>query len=68
MIEQWQHQLANAFTDSQALCDYLQLSPTQLNLSGQAMTNFPLTVPYSFASRMEKGNPLDPSFAANIAY
>lgn len=58
--ENWQIQLANAFTDFQTLCDYLQLSLTALNLSSDAAKQFPLRVPLAFASRIEKGNPLDP--------
>lgn len=48
------------FTDLQTLCDYLQLSPQDLNLSPQAAKNFPLRVPKSFASRIEKANQHDP--------
>lgn len=48
------------FTNLQTLCDYLQLSPQDLNLSLQAAENFPLRVPKSFASRIEKSNPNDP--------
>ncbi len=56
----WQTQLARAFTDIEALCEYLQLSANELNLSPDATKQFPLRVPLAFASRMEKGNPLDP--------
>ena len=56
----WQTQLARAFTDIEALCEYLQLSANELNLSPDATKQFPLRVPLVFASRMEKGNPLDP--------
>jgi EF-P beta-lysylation protein EpmB len=38
----------------------LQLSPTDLNLSAKAATQFPLRVSRSFASRIEKENPFDP--------
>ena len=47
-------------TDLQTLCDELQLSPQALNFSAKATENFPLRVPKSFVSRMEKGNPHDP--------
>ena len=58
--ENWQTQLASAFTDFQTLCDYLQLSPNDLTLSHDAVKQFPLRVPLAFASRIEKSNPLDP--------
>lgn len=48
------------FTDLQTLCHYLQLSPQVLNLSTQAIKEFSLRVPKSFAKRIEKGNPNDP--------
>jgi EF-P beta-lysylation protein EpmB len=60
MTTNWQTQLASAFTDFQTLCDYLQLSLNDLNLSSHAAKQFPLRVPLAFASRIEKGNPLDP--------
>lgn len=47
-------------TDLQTLCDYLELSPESLNFSLQAIKQFPLRIPKSFASRIEKGNPKDP--------
>jgi L-lysine 2,3-aminomutase len=47
-------------TDWQTLCDYLQISQKDLNLSAQAAENFPLRVPKSFAARIEKGNLNDP--------
>ena len=58
--ENWQIQLASAFTDFQTLYDYLQLSPNDLNFSLDAVKQFPLRVPLAFASRIEKSNPLDP--------
>lgn len=60
MTTNWQTQLANAFTDFQTLCDYLQLLPNDLTISLDAIKQFPLRVPLAFASRIEKGNPLDP--------
>ncbi len=55
----WQQQLANAFTDIDALGNYLSISPAALNLPTQTI-NFPLKVPQSYADRIEKGNPNDP--------
>ncbi|MEY2665864.1 MAG: beta-lysylation protein EpmB [Pseudomonadota bacterium] len=60
MTQHWQIQLASAFSHFDELCHYLQLSPTELQLSQEARTQFPLRVPLAFASRMEKGNPADP--------
>lgn len=60
MTINWQTQLASAFTDFQTLCDYLQLSLNELNLSSNAAKQFPLRVPLAFASRIEKGNLNDP--------
>lgn len=56
----WQQQLAEAFTSINDLCDYLHLSPGDLPFSIAAADDFPLRVPLSFASCMEKGNPFDP--------
>jgi L-lysine 2,3-aminomutase len=56
----WQQQLSQAFTSIDKLCDYLQLSPTDLPISTMASNTFSLKVPLSFAASMEKGNPLDP--------
>lgn len=51
---------AQFFTDLQTLCDYLALSPESLNFSPEAAKQFPLRIPQSFASRIEKGNLHDP--------
>lgn len=56
----WQQQLAEAFNNIEALCAYLNLLPDELPVSNLAAKNFPLRVPLSFASCMEKGNPNDP--------
>lgn len=56
----WQQQLADAFTNSEDLCDYLRLSVSDLPVSSAATKNFPLRVPLSFAACIEKGNPHDP--------
>ncbi len=60
MKTSWQTQMQNAFTDFQTLCDYLQLSIDDLNLSNDAAKSFPLRVPVAFAARIEKSNPNDP--------
>ena len=56
----WQQQLANAFSNTEQLCNYLQISIQDLPISSAAAKNFPLRVPLCFASCMEKGNPDDP--------
>lgn len=60
LAQNWQHQLAAAFTALPDLCAYLQLSVNDLPVSTAACKNFPLRVPLSFAASMEKGNPHDP--------
>lgn len=60
MTSNWQTQLAGAITDFQTLCAYLQLSPRDLDLSDEAVKQFPLRVPFAFAARIEKGNLHDP--------
>ena len=56
----WQQQLAQAFTDIEPLCEYLQLPSHSLPLSVQASAQFALRVPLSYAACIEKGNPYDP--------
>jgi EF-P beta-lysylation protein EpmB len=56
----WQQQLAEAFTDLDELCAYLNLSIKQLPVSQDAAKTFALKVPRSFAEAIDKGNPHDP--------
>ncbi|MDP3010660.1 MAG: EF-P beta-lysylation protein EpmB [Methylococcales bacterium] len=56
----WQQQLAQAFTNIDDLCRYLDLNPSDLAVSTSAAQQFALRVPLSFAASMEKGNPHDP--------
>lgn len=58
--QNWQQQLAQAFTQIEALCAYLQIAINTLPLSSSAAVQFPLRVPLSFAACMEKGNAHDP--------
>lgn len=58
--QNWQQQLAEAFSNIEDLCRYLHLSPDDLPVSDDAAKNFPLRVPLSFAACIEKGNPHDP--------
>jgi L-lysine 2,3-aminomutase len=55
----WQQQLANAFNNLTDLYHYLELTPPDIATSNPAI-NFPLRVPHSFVTRMEKGNLNDP--------
>lgn len=55
----WQQQLSTAFTNMSDLCCYLEIEKSE-KLSAVAAKNFPLRVPHSFVTRMEKGNPDDP--------
>ncbi len=54
----WQRELARAITDPRVLLRRLKLSDSGFNLD--ASLDFPLRVPESFVSRMEKGNARDP--------
>jgi EF-P beta-lysylation protein EpmB len=56
----WQQQLAEAFTDLDELCAYLNLPIGQLPVAKEAAKTFALKVPRSFAEAIEKGNPDDP--------
>lgn len=60
LTQNWQQQLADSFKNIKDLCDYLQLSPSDLPVSSAANEQFPIRVPHSFAASMEKGNPHDP--------
>ncbi len=56
----WQQALANAIRTPEALLAALELSTEQLPAIFNGGETFPLRVPHSFVSRMEKGNPNDP--------
>jgi L-lysine 2,3-aminomutase len=56
----WQQQLSEAFTSIEDLCEYLELSLSDLPISNTAANLFAMRVPLSFAASMEKGNPNDP--------
>lgn len=59
--EDWLHQLADVITDPLQLLHFLALDDhPELRKGAQARTLFPLRVPWSFAARMRKGDPLDP--------
>jgi len=57
-VTTWQDDLKSIIHSSEELFHYLELDPGPL--SSIPLTSFPLRVPKSFASRMEKGNPDDP--------
>ena len=55
----WQQALAEAFTDLDSLCHYLQLDPKKLQVLKEYQ-QFPLKVPRDFANLMTVGDPNDP--------
>ncbi|MFB6435065.1 MAG: EF-P beta-lysylation protein EpmB [Candidatus Malihini olakiniferum] len=59
--EDWLHQLADVITDPLKLLHFLALEDHhQLRKVAKLHTLFPLRVPWSFAKKMRKGDPLDP--------
>jgi EF-P beta-lysylation protein EpmB len=59
-VPAWQSELAQAITDPAELCKLLELDRNQLAMASMATDGFPLKVPRSYVSRMQKGNPDDP--------
>jgi EF-P beta-lysylation protein EpmB len=58
--QNWQQQLASAFTQIDELCAYLGLNANDLPICETAAQHFAIKVPLNFAASMEKGNPNDP--------
>ena len=58
--ENWQKAMAQAIRDPATLLARLELPADLLPAATQAAMQFPLRVPLSYLSRMEKGNPNDP--------
>src|SRR5580698_1119040 len=56
----WQHELAGAITDPEALARAVGLDPGLFAAAGHASAQFALRVPLSFVSRMRRGDPHDP--------
>ena len=56
----WQEVLADLVSDPRELLHLLGLSNQDVNLSPQAMRQFPLRVPRPFLARMRPGDPHDP--------
>ena len=57
----WQRQLSNAVTDITTLLKALQISPAQASLGGiDSEPLFPLKIPWSYLSRIQKGRIDDP--------
>lgn len=56
----WQQSFASAIRSPETLFNYLNLPDEYLPAAKQAHKDFPLCVPYEFASKMEKGNINDP--------
>lgn len=58
--QDWQRQLAGAFTEPEQLFRYLQLDNALLPAAKAAARRFAMRVPRGYAALMEKRNPLDP--------
>lgn len=58
--QSWQSQMIDAVRCADELCQLLDISPEQVNLSAAAARKFPIMVPRAFVNQMERGNPLDP--------
>ncbi|GAA3549423.1 EF-P beta-lysylation protein EpmB [Zobellella aerophila] len=56
----WQKELAQAFTSPEQLLAYLELDPSPWQAGLAARRLFPMRVPRPFADKMEKGNARDP--------
>ncbi len=59
-LSTWQHELAGAITDPQALARALDLDPGLFPSAREASTQFRLRVPLSFVRRMRPGDAADP--------
>ncbi len=57
-IKTWQQELAEGFSNTDEICNYLNISQADKNFISPS--DFPLKVPVEFADRMEKGNINDP--------
>lgn len=60
--DNWQKELAQAFTAPESLLTFLQLPHDSLGKHGEARRLFPMRVPRPFAERMVKGDAHDPLF------
>lgn len=58
----WQKELRQCITDPQKLLEFMQLSGPEYQQHVKARRLFPMRVPFPFAQKMQKGNPLDPLF------
>jgi EF-P beta-lysylation protein EpmB len=56
----WQEQLAQAIRQPNDLLDYVGLEPNSIGYSEQAISQFPVRVPYAFADRIQRKTPDDP--------
>lgn len=56
----WQYAMKNMIRSLDELCQWVNITPTDLDASLQAQRDFPVRVPKSYADRIEKGNPRDP--------
>lgn len=60
MQQNWQSALKDVITSPAELLDVLDLNSSLLSAAEQSAKLFPLRVPRSFVSRIQKGNPDDP--------
>ncbi|NBC48072.1 MAG: EF-P beta-lysylation protein EpmB [Gammaproteobacteria bacterium] len=58
--QSWKRELATAFTDTEALLDFVGLTPAQLDPAMISPRRFPLLVPRRFAALMRRSDPNDP--------
>lgn len=58
-VAEWQMELSQAMNNLNQLLNFLNLKPEQIPHAIE-VAEFPLRVPYSFATRMQKCNPHDP--------
>jgi EF-P beta-lysylation protein EpmB len=56
----WQEQLAQAIRHPIDLLNYVGLNADSIGYSEQAISQFPVRVPYAFANRIQTDNPDDP--------
>ncbi len=56
----WQEQLAQAIRQPADLLEFAGLKADSIGYSQQAITQFPVRVPYAFANRIKKNDPNDP--------
>ncbi|NQZ33446.1 MAG: EF-P beta-lysylation protein EpmB [Oceanospirillaceae bacterium] len=56
----WQYQLGHCIKDLKSLCDFTALDIEKIAFSAGASHDFPMQIPYAYASRIKKGDYNDP--------